>query len=42
MSMDERELLSEVERLAVALERAMEALRRFRLSHGADEGEAIT
>ena len=35
MSMDERELLAEVERLAEALEKALEALRRFRLSHGA-------
>lgn len=34
MSMDERELLAEVSKLAEALERAMEALRRYRLSHG--------
>jgi hypothetical protein len=38
--MSEDELLNEVNRLAEALERALEALRRFRLSHGADEGEA--
>ncbi len=40
--MNESELLAEVSKLAEALEKAMEALRRFRLSHGADEGEAIT
>jgi hypothetical protein len=33
--MTEDELLAEVSKLAEALEKAMEALRRFRLSHGA-------
>jgi hypothetical protein len=37
--MNENELLNEVNRLTVALERALESLRRWRLSHGADEGE---
>lgn len=38
--MNENELLNEVNRLAEALERALEALRRFRLSHEPDEGAA--
>lgn len=33
--MTEAELIAEVEALSQALERALEALRRFRLSHGA-------
>lgn len=41
MSMDERELLAEVSKLAEEqLAVALESLRRYRLSHGPDEGEA--